>query len=284
MKLGIIQQTANAGAVDALQHAIDLVHEAADAGAEVIVLPELFRWPYPAQEMAAEQFRFAESVPGPTTERMAELAADRGVVIVVSVFEERAPGLGFNTAVVVGPDGETIGEYRKAHIPDDPLYHEKFLFTPGDEPCGVFDTPFGRLGVLVCWDQWYPESARLAAMQGAEVIVYPTAIGVIDDEGPEEHARQRDAWRTVQRGHAIANGVYVAAVNRVGREGELGFWGDSFVAGPQGELLLDAGAAPDAVHVVDCDLSRLADVRRMWPFFRDRRIDLYGDLTKRWGR
>ncbi len=284
MKLGIIQQTANAGAVDALQHAIDLVHEAADAGAEVIVLPELFRWPYPAQEMAAEQFRFAESVPGPTTERMAELAADRGVVIVVSVFEERAPGLGFNTAVVVGPDGETIGEYRKAHIPDDPLYYEKFLFTPGDKPCGVFDTPFGRLGVLVCWDQWYPESARLAAMQGAEVIVYPTAIGVIDDEGPEEHARQRDAWRTVQRGHAIANGVYVAAVNRVGREGELGFWGDSFVAGPQGELLLDAGAAPDAVHVVDCDLSRLADVRRMWPFFRDRRIDLYGDLTKRWGR
>lgn len=284
MKLGIIQQTANAGAVDALQHAIDLVHEAADAGAEVIVLPELFRWPYPAQEMAAEQFRFAESVPGPTTERMAELAADRGVVIVVSVFEERAPGLGFNTAVVVGPDGESIGEYRKAHIPDDPLYYEKFLFTPGDEPCGVFDTPFGRLGVLVCWDQWYPESARLAAMQGAEVIVYPTAIGVIDDEGPEEHARQRDAWRTVQRGHAIANGVYVAAANRVGREGELGFWGDSFVAGPQGELLLDAGAAPDAVHVVDCDLSRLADVRRMWPFFRDRRIDLYGDLTKRWGR
>lgn len=284
MKLGIVQQTANSGESDALEHAIALVHEAADAGAEVIVLPELFRWPYPAQEMSPEQFRFAEPVPGPTSQRMAELAADRGVVIVVSLFEERAPGLGFNTAVVVGPRGETIGVYRKAHIPDDPLYYEKFLFTPGDTPCGVFDTPFGRLGVLVCWDQWYPEAARIAAMQGAEVLVYPTAIGVIDDEGPDEHARQRDAWRTVQRGHAIANGLYVAAVNRVGREGELGFWGDSFVAGPQGELLLDAGAAPDAVHVVDCDPARIAEVRRMWPFFRDRRIDLYGDLTKRWGR
>lgn len=282
MKLGLIQQVANPDGRDALAHAVALVHRAADAGAEVVVLPELFRWPYPAQEMAPEQFRFAEPLEGPTAAAMREVAQARGVVIVASLFEERAPGLGFNTALVVGPSGETLGVYRKAHIPDDPLYYEKFLFTPGDAPCGVFDTPFGRLGVLVCWDQWYPEAARLAAMQGAEVLVYPTAIGTIDAEGAAEHARQLDAWQTVQRGHAVANGVYLAAINRIGSEGELGFWGESFAVGPQGEWLWRAGDAVDAVAVVDCPRERLAEVRRMWPFFRDRRIDLYGKLTQRW--
>jgi N-carbamoylputrescine amidase len=282
MKLGLVQQTANPAGVDALAHAVRLVHTAADRGAEVIVLPELFRWPYPAQAMAPEQFRFAEPLEGPTAAAMRAVAAERGVVIVASMFEERAPGLGFNTALVIGTAGETLGVYRKAHIPDDPLYYEKFLFTPGDTPCGVFDTPFGRLGVLVCWDQWYPEAARLAAMQGAEVLVYPTAIGTIEEEGPEEHARQCDAWQTVQRGHAIANGVFVAAVNRIGREGELDFWGESFAVGPQGEWLWRAADAVDAVAVVDCPRERLGEVRRMWPFFRDRRIDLYGALTKRW--
>ena len=284
MKLGLIQMRASSTGEDGLEAAVALTRQAAVAGAEVIVLPELFRWPYPAQTMDPANFRWAEPVPGPTSDRFASLAAELGVVIVVSLFEERAPGLGFNTAVVVGPSGETIGVYRKAHIPDDPLYYEKFLFTPGDEAAGVFDTPFGRLGVLVCWDQWYPEAARLAALQGAEVIVYPTAIGTIEAEGVEEHARQLDAWRVVQRGHAVANGVFVAAVNRVGAEGELAFWGASFCAGPQGELLWDGGADPDAVAVVDCARERLAEVRRMWPFFRDRRIDLYAPITRRWLR
>jgi N-carbamoylputrescine amidase len=282
MKLGIIQMAANPRAEDALGRALQLVRDAAAAGAQVVVLPELFRWPYPTQVMDPAQFRFAEPLPGPTTEAVSAVARELGVVVVASLFEERAPGLGHNTAVVFGPAGDTLGVYRKAHIPDDPLYYEKFYFTPGDTPGLVVDTPFGRLGVLVCWDQWYPEAARLVALAGAEVIVYPTAIGTIEEEGPEEHARQLDAWQTVQRGHAVANGVYVAAVNRVGSEDELTFWGNSFVAGPQGEWLHTSGDEPDAVSVIDCDPERLGEVRRMWPFFRDRRIDLYADLTKRW--
>ncbi len=282
MKLAIIQQAANPRDTDALPYACQLVEAAARAGGQVIVLPELFRWPYPAQTMDPSGFDRAEPISGETVETMRALAARLQVVIVVSFFEERAPGLGANTAVVLGPEGETLGVYRKAHIPEDPLYYEKFYFTPGDEPCGVFDTPFGRIGVLVCWDQWYPEAARIAAMGGAEVLIYPTAIGTIDEEGPAEHARQLDAWRIVQRGHAVANGIFVAAVNRVGREGELGFWGHSFVAGPQGELLCDLAEQADAIEIIDCDRGRMVEVRRMWPFFRDRRIDLYGDITRRW--
>lgn len=284
MKLGIIQQQANPGGDDALPHAEALVRDAAAQGAEVVVLPELFRWPYPAQVMDPAQFSFAEPQSGETAAWASELAAELGIVLVSSIFEEPAPGLGFNTALVHGTGGGLLATYRKAHIPDDPLYYEKFYFTPGDTPFGAVQTPFGVLGVLVCWDQWYPEAARLVAMAGAQVIVYPTAIGTIESEGPDEHARQLDAWRVIQRSHAIANGVYVAAINRAGREGELDFWGHSFVAGPQGELLWEADAQPDLVQVVDCPLERVAEVRRMWPFFRDRRIDLYGGLLHRWGQ
>jgi len=283
MRLGIIQQASNPGADDALDHAALLVERAAAGGAQVVVLPELFRWPYPAQQMDPAGFRWAEPLDGPSVRTMAGLAKANGIVIVASIFELRAPGLGANTAVVLGPDGGTLGVYRKAHIPEDPLYYEKFFFAPGEGPFAVFDTPFGRLGVLVCWDQWYPEAARLVAMAGADVIVYPTAIGTIAAEGAAEHARQLEAWRLIQRSHAVANGLFVAAVNRVGAEGELDFWGHSFCAGPQGELLYDAGTATDDVAVVACDLARIAEVRQMWPFFRDRRIDLYGGLTSRWG-
>jgi N-carbamoylputrescine amidase len=225
-------------------------------------------------------------VPGPTTQRLARLAKDAGVTVVASLFERRAPGLYHNTAAVLNPDGQLAGIYRKMHIPDDPLYFEKFYFTPGDLGYRVFDTPFARIGVLVCWDQWYPEAARLTAMQGAEVIFYPTAIGWHPAEKAEHGAAQADAWRTIQRGHAIANGVYVAAVNRVGFEGTPGrgleFWGGSFVADPFGVVLAEAGRTEEQVLVVACDRRRIEEVRRNWPFFRDRRIDSYAGLTRRW--
>lgn len=284
VKLAIIQQKANPNDTDALAHATALVRRAAEQGGQVIVLPELFRWPYPAQEMDPSGFDRAEPSDGPTVTAMCTLAAELGVVLVASYFEERAPGLGFNSAAVIGPDGSVLAHYRKAHIPDDPLYYEKFYFTPGDTPFQAVDTPFGCIGVLVCWDQWFPEAARLTAMSGADVIVYPTAIGTMESEPVDEHARQRDAWVTVQRGHAVANGVYVAGVNRVGREGELDFWGTSFVAGPQGEMLCELHEEADAIAIVDVERERVHEVRRMWPFFRDRRIDLYAPLLNRWGR
>lgn len=282
MKLGIVQQAANSDGVDALNHASQLARDAAEAGAEVIVLPELFRWPYPAQTMDPQVFDQAEPFAGTTHDAICALAAELGVVIVASFFESLAPGLGFNTAFVAGPNGDVLGRYRKTHIPEDPLYYEKFYFTPGEEPPGVVETPFGKLGILICWDQWFPEAARLAAMAGAEVLIYPTAIGTIAAEGADEHRRQQDAWQIVQRGHAVANGVFVAACNRCGVEGELTFWGRSFVAGPQGELLAEMGTAKDAIAIVDCPTARLDEVRRMWPFFRDRRVELYADITRKW--
>jgi N-carbamoylputrescine amidase len=281
--LGLVQLRANGdtpGGDDLLPLALAMTRQAAAQGAQVIILPELFRSPYFCQEMTPDHFRYAEEIPGDSTRALSALAAELGVVIVASLFERHAPGLYFNTTAVFDADGHMLGTYRKSHIPDDPLYYEKFYFTPGDTGFRVFHTRFARLGVLICWDQWFPEAARATAMMGAEVIVYPTAIGTIEEEGPLQHAMQLDAWRTIQRGHAIANGVYVAAVNRAGREGALNFWGHSFAAGPQGELLADLGHDQDAVRVVRCDRQRLIETRNIWPYFRDRRVDLYAPLTK----
>jgi len=282
-RLGLVQLPANPSGKDYLDLAVDEVRSAAAAGAQVIVLPELFRSPYFCQEMEPAVFDLAEAVPGPSTARLGEVAAELGVVIVASLFEVAAPGLYYNTTAVLDADGSYLGRYRKSHIPNDPLYAEKFYFTPGDSGFTVFATRFAKVGVLICWDQWFPEAARLTAMHGAEVLVYPTAIGSIDSETPAEHAMQLDAWRTIQRGHAIANGLYVAAVNRAGREGGIDFWGHSFCAGPQGELLAEADTLPTTLHVT-CSRDRMRDVRNIWPFFRDRRIDAYGGLDRRFLR
>jgi N-carbamoylputrescine amidase len=281
LRLALLQLPANPAGVDALPLAVDAIRRAAADGAQVVVLPELFRGPYFCQEMHPRHFDLAEPVPGPTTDRLGQVAAELGVVIVASLFERAAPGLHFNTTAVLDADGQYLGRYRKSHIPDDPLYAEKFYFAPGDTGFRVFKTRFATLGVLICWDQWYPEAARETVLRGAEVLLYPTAIGRIDSEPADEHARQLDAWLTVQRGHAIANGVFVAAVNRVGREDHIDFWGHSFCVGPQGEWLAQLGETPDTA-IVDCDLARIGDVRSWWPFFRDRRIELYTGLQRRW--
>lgn len=286
--VALLQLPANADGSDRLHAAEAAIRQAAAGprhGGLVCVLPELFRSPYFCQTMDPARTDLAEPIPGPSTDRLSAVAAELGVVIVASLYEEAAPGLYFNTAAVIDADGTLLGVYRKSHIPCDPQYEEKFYFAPGDSGFRIFETAFARIGVLICWDQWYPEAARLTALHGAEVLVYPTAIGWIDSEGAEEHARQLEAWQTIQRGHAIANGTYVAAVNRSGREpgpnGGIDFWGHSFCAGPQGEWLAECGQGP-AVLSVACQRSRIADVRRWWPFLRDRRIDLYGGLTRRY--
>jgi len=267
-----------------LAHAVERVDEAARAGARVICLPELFRSRYFCQAEENERFALAEPIPGPSTEALSKLAAAHGVVVVASLFERRAEGLYHNTAVTLGADGGIAGVYRKMHVPDDPLYYEKFYFTPGDLGFAACDSRFGRLGTLVCWDQWFPEAARLTALDGAQVLFYPTAIGWQFDAGAEVDAAQHDAWETVQRGHAIANGVFVAVTNRVGREDEIRFWGRSFVADPFGRVLARAsGDEEETLHVV-CDLGEIERVRQNWPFLRDRRIDAYGDLLRRWRR
>ncbi len=286
--VALLQLPANADGRDRLGDAVLAVRQAAALprqGGLVCVLPELFRAPYFCQTMDADQFDLAEPIPGPSTQVLQAVAAELQVVIVASLFERLAPGLYANTTAVLDSDGSLAGTYRKSHIPCDPQYEEKYYFAPGDTGFRVIETAVARLGVLVCWDQWYPEAARLTALQGAEVLLYPTAIGAIDSESPAEHARQLDAWQTVQRGHAIANGIFVAAVNRSGRErgpnGGIDFWGHSFCVGPQGEWLARADAAPQTLLAV-CDRQRMEQVRRWWPFFRDRRIDLYGGLTQRW--
>lgn len=284
--IGLVQMRCSADPAENLAKAEARIEEAARAGAQIVCLQELFRSEYFCREERAELFDLAEPVPGPTTERLGSLARRLGVSIVASLFERRAPGLYHNTAAVLNPDGELAGIYRKMHIPEDPLYFEKYYFTPGDLGYRAFDTPFARIGVLVCWDQWYPEAARLTALQGAEVLFYPTAIGWHPSEKEEHGAAQADAWRTIQRGHAIANGVYVAAVNRVGHEGGppggLEFWGGSFVADPFGILVAEAGRTEEEVLVAACSRSRIEEVRRNWPFLRDRRIDSYSALTSRW--
>jgi N-carbamoylputrescine amidase len=257
------------------------IREAAKGGAQVVCTQELFNLPYFCREQDPELFALAESVPGPTTESLSGLAAELGIVIIASLFERRASGVYHNTAAVIDADGTYLGKYRKMHIPQDPGFEEKFYFTPGDLGYKVWETKFGKIGVLICWDQWYPEAARIAALAGAEILFYPTAIGWLPEEKAELGAAQHTAWETVQRGHAVANGCYVAAVNRTGTEGDTEFWGQSFVADFYGQVVARASVIEDEVLFADCDLKALEDTRRIWPFFRDRRIDSFGGLTKR---
>ena len=287
IKIGLLQQHNVASREDNMQRLREGVTKLAQKGAQLVVLQELHNSLYFCQTEDVRNFDLAETIPGPSTEFFGALAKQLGVVIVTSLFERRAPGLYHNTAVVMERDGTIAGKYRKMHIPDDPAYYEKFYFTPGDIGFQPIDTSVGRLGVLVCWDQWYPEAARMMALAGAELLIYPTAIGYESSDTPEEQQRQREAWTTVQRGHAVANGLPVVAVNRVGHESDpsgqtrgIQFWGSSFVAGPQGELLFRAGQEKEDA-LVSIDLDHSEQVRRWWPFLRDRRIDAYGDLLKR---
>jgi N-carbamoylputrescine amidase len=285
--LGLIQMHCEAAPDANLEKSVARIEQAAKAGADVICLPELFRSQYFCQRTDAALFDLAEEIPGPTTQRLGSLAKALGKVIVASIFERRSAGVYHNTAAVLDADGAFLGLYRKMHIPDDPLYYEKYYFTPGDLGFRAFDTRFGRIGVLVCWDQWYPEGARLTALQGAQLLLYPTAIGWHPREKAEFGVVQHDAWQTIQRAHAIANGVYVAAINRTGHEGPkdggLEFWGASFVSDPFGVVLARGSHDKDEIVLAECNPARIEDVRRNWPFLRDRRIDAYGDVTRRWG-
>ena len=279
--LGLIQMSAGVNPTANLNKAFERIAAAAKKGAEIVCLQELFRSRYFCQSENPKNFRLAESIPGPTTDALSELAAEREIVIVASVFERRSAGIYHNTAVVIDADGAIAGKYRKMHIPDDPLYYEKFYFTPGDLGFPSFQTRYAKVGALVCWDQWFPEGARLAALSGAQILFYPTAIGWIPNEPPAVAQQQRAAWELIQRSHAVANGVYVAAVNRVGREGKVKFWGHSFVAGPFGEIVAHAGGEREEILLAKCDLGKIEETRQSWPFLRDRRIDAYGSLSSR---
>ena len=289
MKVALIQMSCTPNVEFNLQKLAKGIAQAAQRGAELVVLQELHNTPYFCQTENPDLFDLAEPIPGPSTDFFGTLARQFGVVIVISLFERRAAGLYHNTAVVIEKDGTIAGKYRKMHIPDDPAYYEKFYFTPGDLGFEPIDTSVGRLGVQVCWDQWYPEGARLMALRGADLLIYPTAIGYESSDTPEEQARQREAWTTVQRGHAVANGLPVIAVNRTGHEPDpsgqthgIQFWGSSFVAGPQGEFLFRADIDEEVVAIVDIDLQRSENVRRWWPFLRDRRIEEFAPLAKRY--
>ena len=288
MKTGIIQQHNTADIQDNRQRLAESIRSLAKQGAELIVLQELHNSLYFCQTENVDLFDLAETIPGPSTDFFGALARELQVVIVTSLFERRAPGLYHNTAVVLEKDGSIAGKYRKMHIPDDPAYYEKFYFTPGDLGFHPIQTSVGRLGVLVCWDQWYPEAARLMALQGADMLIYPPSIGYESSDTPDEQERQRMAWQTVQRGHAVANGLPVVTVNRTGHEPDpskqtngIQFWGTSFVAGPQGELLYEAPRDSETTAIIDVNLQRSEQVRRWWPFLRDRRIDHYDDIIKR---
>lgn len=289
MKVGIIQQQNGAYREENRRRLREKILKLGREGAELVVLQELHEGLYFCQVESVDRFDEAETIPGPSTQFYGEVAKEAGVVLVLSLFEKRATGLYHNTSVVLERDGSIAGQYRKMHIPDDPAYYEKFYFTPGDLGFEPIETSVGRLGVLVCWDQWYPEAARLMALAGADLLIYPTAIGTESTDTPEEQLRQREAWTLVQRGHAVANGLPVVAVNRVGYEpdpsevtGGITFWGQSFVTGPQGELLEILPTDAEAESVVEVDMERSEQVRRWWPFLRDRRIDAYGDITKRY--
>lgn len=288
LRTGIIQQRCTADADDNRRRLATGIEELARRGARLVVLQELHNTPYFCQTENVDMFDWAETIPGPSTDFFGALAQKLNLVIVTSLFERRTAGLYHNTAVVLEHDGTIAGTYRKMHIPDDPAYYEKFYFTPGDTGFEPIDTSVGRLGVLVCWDQWYPEAARLMALRGAELLIYPTAIGYAAEDTSDEQQRQREAWTTVQRGHAVANGLPVITVNRVGHEPDssgqtagIRFWGSSFVAGAQGELLYRASETEEECTVIDIDMMRSEQVRRWWPFLRDRRIDEYGSLLKR---
>ncbi|MDU1889824.1 MAG: carbon-nitrogen hydrolase [Dysgonomonas sp.] len=288
MKIGLIQQTNTCDIKQNKDKLKSNIREAAKQGAQLIVLQELHNSLYFCQVEDTNIFDLAETIPGPSTDEFGALAKELGVVIVLSLFERRAPGLYHNTAVVIEKDGSIAGKYRKMHIPDDPAYYEKFYFTPGDLGFQPIQTSLGKLGVLVCWDQWYPEAARLMAMAGADMLIYPTAIGWESTDTEDEKVRQLGAWVISQRGHAVANGLHVISVNRTGYEADpsgqtngITFWGNSFVAGPQGEILWQAANDKEEIQIVEIDLKRSEQVRRWWPFFRDRRIDSFGDITKR---
>ncbi|WZO96733.1 carbon-nitrogen hydrolase [Isosphaeraceae bacterium EP7] len=286
-RVGLIQMRCSADPDSNVRRAIELMGQAADEGASLICLPELFRSEYFCQTHDAKYFDLAEPIPGPTTEALEAFARTRGVVVIGSLFEKRTGGIYHNTSVVIEKDGSLVGRYRKMHIPHDPLYFEKYYFTPGDLGFKSFDTSVANVGTLVCWDQWYPEAARLTAMQGAEILVYPTAIGWHPGEKAEFGVAQADAWETMQRAHAISNGVFVAAINRVGHEGAadggIEFWGGSFLADPFGRILARAGREAEEVVVAEVDPAMIEDTRRNWPFFRDRRVDAYGAIAQRWG-
>jgi len=285
VRLGLIQTACAANPEANLKQTLDLVEGAARRGAQIICTQELFRSQYFCQSEDFGNFKLAEKIPGPSTDAFCKLAKKHQVVVIVSLFEKRAAGVYHNTAAVIDADGALLGFYRKMHIPDDPLYYEKFYFTPGDLGFKAWNTRYGKIGVLICWDQWYPEAARLTALQGAQILFYPTAIGWHPREKKRLGQRQHDSWEIIQRSHAVANGCYVAVVNRVGREKLAGkgieFWGQSFVAGTSGEILGKASASKKEILVVPVDLSRVDDTRTHWPFLRDRRIDAYGGLTKR---
>jgi N-carbamoylputrescine amidase len=285
VKVGLIQSACSPDPGQNLKTTLAAAERAARQGAQILCTQELFCSQYFCQSEDHRNFQLAEPIPGPSTEAFQNFAKTRQVVVIASLFERRAAGLYHNTAVIIDADGALLGRYRKMHIPDDPLYYEKFYFAPGDLGFRAWQTRYGKIGVLICWDQWYPEAARLTAMQGAQILFYPTAIGWHPAEKSELGARQHDAWETIQRAHAIANGCYVAVPNRVGHEKLSGdgieFWGQSFVAGPSGEMLAKAGAEKEEVLVVPLDLSKVDATRTQWPFLRDRRIDAYGDLTKR---
>ncbi len=282
LTLGLTQFAAVEDTATNLDSAERVVRAAAAKGAQIICLQEMCSTLYFCQTEDPALFRHAEAIPGATTERFSSLAKELGVVIVLPLFEKRATGLYHNTAAVIDADGTYLGKYRKMHIPEDPGFHEKFYFTPGDLGYRVWDTAFGRIGVLICWDQWYPEAARLTAMQGADVLFYPTAIGWLVEERETLGKAQHNAWETVQKGHAVANGCFVAASNRVGREGDTLFWGQSFVANPYGEVIARTPVEGECVETVVCDLGQLEEFRNIWPFFRDRRIDSYETITRRW--
>lgn len=281
--VGLVQMNCEQKPEANLKKAILGIGDAAKRGAQIVCLQELFRSPYFCQTEDIELFKLAESIPGPSTDALSKVARKQNVVIVASLFEKRAAGIYHNTAVIIDASGKIAGKYRKMHIPDDPLYYEKFYFTPGDLGFQTHDTAYGKIGALVCWDQWFPEAARLTALSGAQFIFYPTAIGWLPGEKPEMNEAQHSAWETIQRAHAIANGVYVVVVNRVGREGKLNFWGQSFVADPFGRLIAKASADKEEVLVVECDLDRIEETRQNWPFLRDRRIDAYQGLQFRYG-
>ncbi|MFQ5698019.1 MAG: carbon-nitrogen hydrolase [Myxococcota bacterium] len=284
MRIALVQQRVTEDPKHNVARAREAVRACAERGAELVCLQELFRTPYPADCEDPERWDWAEPIPGPTSEGMAALAGELGLVLVVPLFEKRAPGLYHNAALVFDADGSLAGHYRKMHLPDDPGFHEKFYFSPGDTGFRAFDTAAGRIGVAICWDQWFPEAARLLALDGASVLFYPSAIAWSEGESSEVRRAQLDSWRTVQRGHAIANGVFVAAVNRVGRERALDFWGSSFVCDPQGQVLAEAPGDDECSLVVDCPADRIEHQRREWPLLRDRRIDAYADLTRRFRR
>jgi N-carbamoylputrescine amidase len=286
VRLGLIQMRCDADRATNLQHATDRIRAAAQDGAQIICLPELFLGPYFCQSEDHRYFALAESIPGPSTEHFGQLARDLRVVIVASLFEKRAAGIYHNTTAVLDADGAYLGKYRKMHIPDDPLFYEKFYFTPGDLGFRVFHTRYAQVGVLICWDQWYPEAARLTALRGAELLLYPTAIGWHPAEKQEHGAAQLSSWQLIQRSHAVANGCFVGSVNRLGQEGPrdggIEFWGHSFICDPSGQVLIDAGHQESQTLIAALDLDRVDRTRTHWPFLRDRRVDAYADLTRRY--